>query len=65
MLLVHGDADPLVPLAQSETLLAALKKAGVDASLYVVKGAGHGGFRDPEVPLRVEGFLDRVLKAEK
>lgn len=63
MLLVHGDADPLVPLAQSETLLAALKKAGVDASLYVVKGGGHGGFRDPGVLPRVEAFLARVLKA--
>jgi acetyl esterase/lipase len=65
MLLVHGDADPLVPLAQSETLLAALKKAGVDASLYVVKGGGHGGFRDPEVPPRVEAFLARVLKKSR
>ncbi|WP_414660978.1 alpha/beta hydrolase fold domain-containing protein [Horticoccus sp. 23ND18S-11] len=61
MLIVHGDADPLVPLAQSETFLVALKAAGVDASLYVVKGGGHGGFRDPEVDVRVRAFLDRVL----
>ena len=64
MLIVHGDADPLVPLAQSETFQAALKKAGVDASLYVVKDGGHGGFRDPEVQQRVQAFLDRVLKKE-
>lgn len=44
MLLVHGDADPLVPLAQSEVLLAALEKAGVNATLYVVKGVGTAGF---------------------
>ena len=61
MLIVHGDADPLVPLAQSETFLVALKAAGVDASLYVVKGGGHGGFRDPEVDVRVRAFLERVL----
>jgi acetyl esterase/lipase len=61
-LIVHGDADPLVPVAQSHTFVAALNKAGVDASLYVVKGGGHGGFRDPEVDVRVRAFLDRVLK---
>jgi acetyl esterase/lipase len=40
-LLIHGDADPLVPLQQSETMLAALKKAGVAAELIVKKGGGH------------------------
>lgn len=64
-LIVHGDSDPLVPLPQSETLLAALKKAGVDAELYVVKGGGHGGFNDPEVDVRVRVFLDRILKPGK
>jgi len=29
MLLVHGDADPLVPHQQSEALFEALRKAGV------------------------------------
>ena len=61
-LIVHGDQDPLVPVAQSEVFLAALKKAGVEADLYVVKGGGHGGFQDPEVDGRVRAFLDRVLK---
>ena len=41
-LIMHGDKDMLVPLHQSELLLDALKKAGVSASLYVVKGGGHG-----------------------
>jgi acetyl esterase/lipase len=40
-LLIHGDADPLVPLQQSETMLAALKKAGVPAQLIVKPGGGH------------------------
>ncbi len=40
-LLIHGDADPLVPLAQSKMLLAALEKAGVPAELIVKKGGGH------------------------
>lgn len=39
---MHCDQDPLVPLGQSEILLEALKKAGVDATLQVVNRAGHG-----------------------
>ncbi len=64
-LIVHGDSDPLVPLPQGETLLAALQKAGVNAELYVVKDGGHGGFNDPEVDVRARAFLDRTLKAGK
>ena len=64
-LIVHGDADPLVPLAQSEAFLAALNRSGVEASLYVVKGGGHGGFQDPEVNVRVQAFLDRLLKGAR
>ncbi len=62
MLIVHGDSDPLVPVQQSEMFHAALRKAGVDVSLYIVKGGGHGGFNDPEVDRQVTGFLNRVLK---
>ena len=40
-LLIHGDADTLVPLQQSELMLDALKKAGVAADLIVKKGGGH------------------------
>jgi len=40
-LLIHGDADPVVPLQQSETMLSALKKAGVSAELIVKPGGQH------------------------
>lgn len=39
---LHGDSDKTVPPGQSELLHAALKKAGVDSTLYIVKGGGHG-----------------------
>ena len=42
-LILHGDKDPLVPLAQSEMFHEALKKAGVDSTLIVVKDVGHEG----------------------
>lgn len=40
-LVFHGDADPLVPLQQSQKLVGALKSAGGDAELIVKKGGGH------------------------
>ena len=61
-LMVHGDKDPLVPLAQSETLHAKLAKAGVASKLHVVKGGGHGGFRDPETLSRVLEFFKTQLQ---
>jgi acetyl esterase/lipase len=40
-LLIHGDADPDVPLQQSERMMAALKQAGVPAELIVKRGGAH------------------------
>jgi acetyl esterase/lipase len=41
-LIVHGDADDTVPIAQSEALAAALEQAGVPVELLVVGGGPHG-----------------------
>ena len=43
-LIYHGDADKLVPVQQSEAMVAKLKEAGVDAKLVIKPGAGHGWF---------------------
>jgi len=61
-LIVHGNKDPLVPHNQSEILLDALKKAGVEASLYTVQGGGHGGFKDPQVDVLVTQFFQKHLR---
>lgn len=71
--LVHGDADALVPLAQSELMLARLKEAKVDASLLVVKRGDHGfkpakGETDTDPPRQAihqatVAFFDRILKS--
>jgi acetyl esterase/lipase len=42
VLLMHGDADPVVPYQQSETVERALAKAGVPVKLLRVPGGGHG-----------------------
>jgi acetyl esterase/lipase len=42
MLIIHGDSDGLVPLAQSTVFDAALTKAGVPHQLVIVKNGNHG-----------------------
>src|SRR5262245_40112120 len=66
-LILHGDADPLVPLGQSELLHEALKKAGVPSELVVIKGGGHGGagFSSPENQDKVVKFFEKHLKPKK
>ena len=68
-LIMHGDKDMSVPVHQSELLYDALKKVGVDATLYVVKGAGHG-LRDGEESSEelfetVAEFFDKHLKTPR
>ncbi len=41
-LIVHGDADLLVPIQQAEIMVKNLKDAGVSAELVVKPGAAHG-----------------------
>jgi acetyl esterase/lipase len=41
-LILHGDADPLVPHCQSEMLFNALKKANVPSQFVLVPNAQHG-----------------------
>jgi acetyl esterase/lipase len=61
ILIMHGDQDPTVPVNQSERFYEVLKKAGVDATLHVVKGAGHG-FGGPEIEAVTAAFFDKHLK---
>lgn len=63
-LIVHGDKDNTVPLTQSELLHEALKKAGADVTLHVVKGGAHG-FGGPDIDKMVDAFFDKHLKAKK
>lgn len=42
VLLVQGRQDPIVPLAETEALAVALRSAGVDVTMVVLDGEGHG-----------------------
>ena len=63
-LIMHGTADTSVPIDQSERLHAALKAAGVESTLKLLPGAGHGGkeFDSDDSRALIQGFLDRHLK---
>jgi acetyl esterase/lipase len=54
-LILHGDADKLVPIQQAELIVEKLKAAGVDAKLIVKPGAAHGW---PDMPRDLERFAD-------
>lgn len=60
-LIMHGDKDRTVPFDQSERLVRALKKAGVDVSFVPMKGAGHG-FGGPDAITPVQEFLKHCFK---
>lgn len=61
-LIVHGDADPIVPYNQSVLLRNALDHAGVKVTLYTVQGGGHGGFKDPQVDVLMKEFFQKHLQ---
>ncbi|MCB1066288.1 MAG: alpha/beta hydrolase [Verrucomicrobiae bacterium] len=65
-LIMHGDADPGVPLEQSAKLHEKLTTAGVPSQFHIVKGAGHGGkeFQTDEVRGKVLAFFRQFLQTE-
>jgi acetyl esterase/lipase len=62
-LIMHGDKDPVVPLAQSQEFADALKAAGVDVTFHIIPNAGHGTpqFFTPGVFEQVISFFDTKL----
>jgi acetyl esterase/lipase len=66
MLLIHGDRDLVVPLGQSEELVAALRAAGADVELTVIPGADHCFAGAPLTPIIQDtlAFFIRLLKPE-
>jgi acetyl esterase/lipase len=60
ILLIHGDADLLVPLYQSEIFASKAKELGVPCELVVVKGKGHGW---ADMVPQITQIADWTLKA--
>jgi acetyl esterase/lipase len=62
-LFIHGDADKLVPLQQSEVMVDKLKSVGVKTKLIVKPGAGHGWTTIPFDMNTFGDWFDEHLKA--
>ena len=63
VLIIHGDADELVPLQQSELMVAKLKETGVPVELVVKKGGGHGWPTILADFVTLGEWFDKYLKA--
>lgn len=59
--LIHGDADPLVPLNQSKKFVDAVNKNGGSAKLTVKEGGGHPWFTiNEEVAIMADWFDEQL-----
>ncbi|MBI2261562.1 MAG: S9 family peptidase [Caulobacterales bacterium] len=66
VLLIHGEADDVVPVSQSRNMDRALRRAGKDVQLIVLEDAGHSDWstrQDTTALTEVEAFLGRHLPA--
>ena len=63
ILIVHGDADVIVPIQHATVLVEALKKAGVEHELIVVKDGKHNvaGAGIGDTPQRATAFVRKHL----
>jgi len=59
-LIVHGDADTLVPIQQAELIIEKFKEAKVPCELVVKKGAGHGWNLFEDMP-KLADWFDKYL----
>lgn len=66
-LIMHGDADGVVPPDQSRAFAEALRAVGAKAVLAVLKGVGHGGeeFLQAEQVKVIDAFLNENLAWRK
>jgi dipeptidyl aminopeptidase/acylaminoacyl peptidase len=60
VLLIHGTADDITPVAQGRAMRDALEQAGNPAEFWQVRSEGHGFFL-PENKLRVLRLLETFL----
>ena len=64
VLIFHGDADPVVPLEQSQMMVAAMREKGLKVELRIKPGGGH-----PWIPMTTEitqmaEWLEERLRAD-
>ena len=60
-LIIHGENDATIPVTQAEAFAAALKAAGVETTLEIANGRGHGAGGPKSQPM-IKAFFDKYLK---
>ncbi|MEO6610555.1 MAG: prolyl oligopeptidase family serine peptidase [Chitinophagaceae bacterium] len=60
--IIHGDADKVVPLQQSQTFIAKLKESGVQNDFFIKKGGGHNPNQMMPEFTRFVDWFDKYLK---
>ncbi len=66
LLVLQGDADEVVPKAQADALVAAVRAAGGTVDSRVYEGEGHGWTREETIADELErtiAFLERWVTA--
>ncbi len=64
-LIIHGDADELVPIQQAETFIQKAKDAGATARLIVKPGKAHG-WKDSEPDwIAIADWFDQYLRGKR
>lgn len=65
-LILHGDADTIIPVSQSQLLYDSLQAAGVESDFYILEGAEHADapFTQNSTKQLILDFLKRVLDLE-
>lgn len=66
LLMIHGDQDPQVPIAQSHELAGKYRQLERPYQFEIIKGGEHGGksFFDEQRQELMKEFLDKHLKAQ-
>jgi acetyl esterase/lipase len=66
-LLIHGDADPLVNVSQSQNLYAELKSKDVESKLLIRVGKGHDvGMNSPDTEAEnIKDITEWIIKHDK
>ena len=60
-LIIHGDADPLVPIQQAQLIIDWLKEAKVPCELVTKAGAGHGWLNLQSDLQKMADWFDKYL----
>ena len=61
-LIIHGDKDALVPLQQSQSIIAKFEEAGVPCRLVVKSGEAHGWAKWHDDMRTIADWFDKYLK---